>query len=108
LDLVSPQLELGEKVTVTTHLTILGRVQGVWYRGWTRDQARARGLLGWVRNRSNGTVEAVLQGPADKVADMIEACWSGPPAALVRAVEEREITVEDAQVSAIFEQRPNQ
>ena len=45
-------------------VVISGRVQGVWYRGWTVDEARARGLDGWVRNRRDGSVEAVFQGPA--------------------------------------------
>lgn len=63
-----------------------GRVQGVWYRGWTVEQARALGLSGWVRNRSDGSVEAVFAGPADAVDAMIEACRQGPPAARVRAI----------------------
>ena len=66
---------------------VSGRVQGVWYRGWTVDEAAARGLDGWVRNRRDGTVEAVFSGPADKVDAMIEACWNGPPPARVDAVE---------------------
>ncbi len=62
---------------------IEGRVQGVWYRAWTQQEAVKRGLSGWVRNRSDGTVEAVFKGPADKVDDMIAACRGGPPAAMV-------------------------
>jgi acylphosphatase len=68
-------------------VVISGRVQGVWYRGWTVDEARARGLDGWVRNRRDGSVEAVFQGPAAAVAEMIAACHRGPPLALVVAVE---------------------
>lgn len=66
---------------------VYGRVQGVWYRGWTVDAARARDLSGWVRNRKDGTVEAVFAGALDKVADMIEACRQGPPLAQVDALE---------------------
>jgi len=69
-------------------VVIHGRVQGVWYRGWTVEEARARGLSGWVRNRRDGTVEAVFDGPEDAVADMIATCRRGPPAARVLEVEE--------------------
>jgi acylphosphatase len=69
---------------------IEGRVQGVWYRGWTVDEASRRGLRGWVRNRRDGSVEAVFAGDEGRVDDMIEACWTGPPAAQVT-----EIRVED-------------
>jgi acylphosphatase len=68
------------------HVTIRGRVQGVGYRAWVEDEATARGLEGWVRNRRDGSVEAVFAGPHDVVADMITACRSGPPAARVDAV----------------------
>ena len=68
-------------------VVISGRVQGVWYRGWTVDEARARGLDGWVRNRRDGSVEAVFQGPPALVAEMISACRRGPSMARVVAVE---------------------
>jgi len=81
---------------------IHGRVQGVWYRGWTVDTASAFGLSGWVRNRSDGTVEAVFAGPSDTVDRMLEACRKGPPAAVVR-----DIAVEPAEDPGAgpFEQR---
>ncbi|HJO97882.1 MAG: acylphosphatase [Rhodospirillales bacterium] len=66
--------------------TFEGRVQGVWFRAWTTEQAVARGLNGWVRNRADGTVEALFAGPADVVEDMIAACRQGPPAAQVTSV----------------------
>jgi len=65
---------------------IEGRVQGVWYRGWTVEEARRRGLDGWVRNRRDGSVEAVFVGPASLVAAMLESCAHGPPAAVVTAL----------------------
>ncbi len=68
-------------------VVISGRVQGVWFRGWTEDQACRRGLDGWVRNRRDGSVEAVFQGPPEAVAEMIAACHQGPPMARVVAVE---------------------
>lgn len=72
---------------VAARVEIYGRVQGVWYRGWTLDQATARGLRGWVRNRRDGSVEALFIGPKDKVDAMVEACREGPPAARVDSVE---------------------
>ncbi|MBK1836862.1 acylphosphatase [Azospirillum sp. YIM B02556] len=82
---------------------IQGKVQGVWYRGWTVDQAGRLGLTGWVRNRSDGTVEALFAGPADAVDRMLEACRHGPPSALVRDVVSEP---EQDPGMAGFEQRP--
>lgn len=65
---------------------IEGRVQGVWFRGWTVDEASKRGLSGWVRNRRDGTVEAVFAGDDAVVDDMVKACWQGPPSAQVQNV----------------------
>lgn len=70
-----------------THVSIRGRVQGVGYRVWTAEEARRRGLEGWVRNRRDGSVEAVLSGAEDVVADMLAACRRGPSSALVDAVD---------------------
>ena len=69
-------------------LEITGRVQGVWYRAWTEREARSRKLDGWVRNRRDGRVEAVLAGAADQVDAMIAACHVGPPAAKVERIAE--------------------
>lgn len=66
---------------------ITGKVQNVWFRAWTVEQAEMRGLKGWVRNRVDGSVEALFAGPADKVADMIAVCHQGPKAARVAAVD---------------------
>jgi acylphosphatase len=65
---------------------IEGRVQGVWYRGWTVQEAIGRGLSGWVRNRNDGTVEALFAGPDTLVDAMVMACHQGPPAARVTRV----------------------
>ena len=64
-------------------LVITGRVQRVRYRLWTVEEATARGLKGWVRNRLDGSVEAVLSGPEATVDEMIRECRMGPPAARV-------------------------
>lgn len=68
------------------HVLISGTVQGVWFRAWTVQEAQARGLDGWVRNRRDGRVEAVFAGPAARVDDMLTACHSGPSAAEVEDV----------------------
>lgn len=74
----------------TVHLVITGRVQGVGYRDWTRREAVRLGLSGWVRNRPDGSVEAVIHGGDDNVGRMLEACRQGPPAARVAAIEVRD------------------
>jgi acylphosphatase len=65
---------------------IEGRVQGVWFRGWTVQRAIELKLHGWVRNRSDGSVEAMFAGPADVVERMLQQCWEGPPGARVTDV----------------------
>jgi acylphosphatase len=77
------------------HVVIRGRVQGVGYRAWTEYSALERGLGGWVRNRRDGTVEAVFAGTAAAVAATIEVCRSGPPGARVDAIDERDGTAAD-------------
>lgn len=74
---------------------IRGRVQRVGYRAWTEYTALEIGLEGWVRNCSDGTVEALFAGPADVVATMLDACWLGPPGARVEAIDEQEATHDD-------------
>ncbi len=69
-------------------VVIEGRVQGVWFRVWTIDEASRRGLRGWVRNRRDGSVEALFAGAAESVDDMVRACRRGPPAARVENVSE--------------------
>ena len=83
-------------------VVITGRVQGVWFRGWTREEARRRNLSGWVLNRRDGAVEAVFQGDDLQVDDMVEACWSGPPHAIVAEVE---VEASDAPVRPGFHVR---
>lgn len=68
------------------HVIIEGRVQGVGFRAWVDREAKARGLAGWVRNRRDGTVEAVFSGEDEAVRSMVEACATGPKLAAVRHV----------------------
>lgn len=71
---------------------VSGRVQGVSYRASTVDEARRLGLVGWVRNKADGTVELEAEGPDDKVAALLTWCNDGPPAARVERVATEEIT----------------
>ena len=71
---------------MAVRVLITGRVQGVWFRGWTVAEAGALGLDGWVRNRADGSVEALFHGPADAVDTMVGRCRRGPPAATVGGV----------------------
>jgi acylphosphatase len=68
-------------------IAVRGRVQGVGFRAWVAQTATARGLAGWVRNRRDGSVEALFVGAADAVAAMIETCHQGPLLARVTSVE---------------------
>lgn len=83
---------------------ISGRVQGVWFRGWTLETATRLGLDGWVRNRHDGSVEAVFAGPDDKVEEMLEACRHGPPMARVTGVLR---FADDTPVDPGFHPRPS-
>jgi len=82
-------------VDVMTHVTIRGRVQGVGFRAWTEVTALERGLQGWVRNRRDGSVEAVFGGSDNEVAAMIVDCRRGPPGARVETIDQREATPEE-------------
>ena len=76
-----------ERDRVRTHVFVSGRVQGVFYRATTRDEARDRGVDGWVRNLDDGRVEAVFEGPKSAVDAMCEWCETGSRAATVSGIE---------------------
>jgi len=71
----------------TVLVRIEGRVQGVYFRKWTLETASQLGLNGWVRNRHDGSVEAVFSGVTQIVDQMLSACWQGSPASHVTAVK---------------------
>jgi acylphosphatase len=87
----------------SVRLRITGRVQGVGYRAWMIRQASAFGLRGWVRNRADGSVEALVAGDEDRVVGMIEACREGPLGARVADVA---IADADDDGSAGFSAKP--
>ncbi|MFW6321710.1 MAG: acylphosphatase [Halohasta sp.] len=87
---------------VRAHVYVSGRVQGVYYRASTREQARELGVDGWVRNLSDGRVEAVFEGDQDAVDAMVEWCKTGSRAAEVEAVD---VTTEEPEHVDGFEVR---
>ncbi|MDE2058696.1 MAG: acylphosphatase [candidate division NC10 bacterium] len=78
---------MAEHKYVRAHVLISGRVQGVCFRAYTVDEAAAAGIAGWVRNTSDGRVEAVFEGDKPAVEALIAWCRHGPPAARVNGVE---------------------
>ena len=82
-------------MTVIRHISVRGRVQGVGFRAFVEHEALKRHLSGWVRNRRDGTVEAVFSGEAAAVAAAIEACRRGPMSGRVDAIYERDGDAED-------------
>jgi acylphosphatase len=74
----------------TLHLQILGRVQGVWFRESMRREAERLGVVGWVRNRPDGSVEAVAQGAPEAVDALVAWARIGPPQARVERIVETE------------------
>lgn len=75
-----------ENETEAVDLLVTGRVQGVFYRAGLRDRARALGVAGWARNEPDGTVRVHLEGAADALAQVLEWCATGTPAARVEDV----------------------
>lgn len=78
---------------IRRRVRVSGRVQGVYYRASTREQARARGLVGWVRNLPDRSVELEVEGDPDGVAALVQWCHEGPPAAQVSEVIEEPAAV---------------
>ena len=72
---------------VALHVPVTGLVQGVFFRAWARDEAQALGVSGWIRNCSDGSVEALLEGEAEAIEELIDLLREGPPGAQVEDVE---------------------
>ncbi|HEX9073879.1 MAG TPA: acylphosphatase, partial [Pseudolabrys sp.] len=80
---------------IIRHVVVRGQVQGVGYRAFVEHEAHRRGLHGWVRNRHNGSVEAVFAGPRAAVEAMVVTCRRGPTFARINALDHREGTEAD-------------
>jgi acylphosphatase len=87
VDPLLPQLSGGDMSQKAVRATVRGRVQQVGYRQACRQTARSLGLVGWVRNLDDGTVELMAQGPRDDVNSLVGWLWSGPRGAMVTGVE---------------------
>jgi acylphosphatase len=101
---VAPHTDFSHPMNVTKHLRIAGLVQGVGYRDAMVVQARLWGLRGWVRNRSDGSVEAVVVGEDADVQRLIQWAHRGPSGARIDSVTATEMT--SAVVAGTFERRP--
>jgi acylphosphatase len=75
---------------IVRHIDVRGRVQGVGFRAFVEDRAIELGLTGWVRNRRDGSVEAVFAGPRAAVDEIVAACRTGPGGARVDALDQRD------------------
>lgn len=89
------------RVSVVVH----GRVQGVWFRESCRREAAELGVAGWVRNRADGTVEGLFEGPVDAVARLVSWCRAGPPRAEVTGIDVAEEPPDPAAPLAGFRTR---
>lgn len=76
------------------HVRITGKVQGVGYRAWTRDQAIQFGLTGWVRNETDGSVSALIAGPSKSTSIMLERFWDGPVGSNVSTVDPQAVALD--------------
>lgn len=88
---------------MSRRIRVTGRVQGVWFRGWTVDVARSLGLSGWVRNRPDGSVEILADGDTAALDALIHRCREGPPGA---RVDDIAVAEDGEPAPAGFTQRP--
>jgi acylphosphatase len=89
---------------IAVRLVIRGRVQGVGYRWWAREEARRLGLDGWVRNLADGSVELLAAGPAGAIAELAALCRRGPTSARVTVLDRRDADPDE--VLPGFDARP--
>ena len=78
---------LQTEMSTRAHIIIEGKVQGVYYRVWVRTQAEKLGLTGWVKNLADGRVEAVFEGPKDRIEEIISKCKIGTKVASVDHID---------------------
>ena len=79
--------------TKAVKITVHGKVQGVFYRKSAAEKATSLGLVGWVKNNPDGTVQMLVQGPENRIVKMVEWCWEGPKNAVVTTVEQQEVSL---------------
>ena len=84
------------RLMIALHISIYGRVQAVGFRNWIKKGAEKKGLFGWVRNTSDGSVEAFIQGEDETVNDILALCWEGPDLADVEDVLTQDSNVDES------------
>ena len=84
------------RLMIALHISIYGRVQAVGFRNWMKDEAEKRGLFGWVRNASDGSVEAFIQGEDESLNDLLAFSWEGPDLADVEDVLTQDTKVDES------------
>lgn len=72
---------------IRVHLTIIGHVQGVFFRAHAESKANELGVLGWVANEADGSVVVVAEGPKNKITDFVDWCYSGPSTAEIKKID---------------------
>ncbi len=87
------------RLMIALHISIYGRVQAVGFRNWIKESAEKRGLTGWVRNASDGSVEVFIQGEDEILNDLLALCWEGPDLADVEDVLTQDTNVDESIVS---------
>ena len=80
---------------IALHISIYGTVQAVGFRNWMKKSAEKKGVLGWVRNASDGSVEAFIQGEDENLNDLLALCWEGPDLADVEDVLTQDSNVDE-------------
>ena len=81
---------------IALHISIYGQVQAVGYRNWMRKNAEKKGVLGWIRNASDGSVEAFIQGEDETLNDLLALCWEGPDLADIEDVLVQDSNVDES------------
>ena len=81
---------------IALHISIYGRVQAVGFRNWMKESAGKKSLVGWVRNASDGSVEAFIQGEDEALNDLLVLCWEGPELADVEDVLTQDANVDES------------
>ena len=84
---------------IALHISIYGTVQAVGFRNWMKKSAEKKGVLGWVRNASDGSVEAFIQGEDETLNDLLALCWEGPNLADVEDVLTQDSNVDESMLS---------
>ena len=87
------------RLMIALHISIYGTVQAVGFRNWMKKSAEKKGVLGWVRNASDGSVEAFIQGEDENLNDLLALCWEGPDLADVEDVLTQDSNVDESMLS---------